>query len=104
MSTTLSTTFTRDNYCSLPTTDVEIITDKTVHCEHCAGEIIYDPAKGVFGGYKHRKDPAEDHRASPIPRCHYCGGEGTVTHHQHAWHDSADCSRCGGSYGFAIGD
>jgi len=105
MATTLATEFRRGNYCTLPTIDVEIITDKTVHCLKCGSVLINDDPNSIFSKWRHQ-DPAldDDHRADRMARCHYCGGEGTTTHGMHAWHDSSDCSRCGGSYGFPLGD
>lgn len=104
MATTLSTDFHRSNYSSLPTIDVDIIDEDTIHCRHCGGELVNAAARGHFADYQHRRSAAYDHRAEVNPRCYYCRAEGTVTHTQHAWHDSTDCSRCGGSVGYAIGD
>lgn len=104
MGTTMSTKFHIGNYCSAPTIDVEIITDETIHCE-CGGELVdANHSSYRLPDYQHRVTGDYDHRPTRKPRCHYCGAEDTLTHRQHAWHDSADCSRCGGSYGFALGD
>ena len=105
MATTLSTQFHQGNYCSTPTIDVEIVQDQTLHCDKCEGVLMHTgerwPAQEI--GHE-RAELDQDHRPSVKPRCHYCRAEGTLTHRTHPWHDSADCSRCGGSYGFALGD
>ena len=105
MATTLSTSFERRNYSTLPSIDVEIIEDTTVHCEHCNGELVNaNHSSHPTPDWQHRVSAAYDHRAKRIARCSYCGAEGTVTQHSHAWYDSVDCSRCGGSVGFPLGD
>lgn len=105
MATTLSTPFHRGNYCSLPTIDVEILEHTTLHCQTCSGELVNaNHSSASFPDWQHALSAAYDHRAQPKARCYYCGAEDTVTHTQHAWHDSSDCSRCGGSLGFALGD
>ena len=104
MATTLSTKFHIGNYSSAPTIDVEIDEDPATHCETCSGELAYehpgrlDPWTHVDG------EPTDGHRGVPARRCVYCRHEGTTTTTQHAWHDSTDCSDCGGSHGYAIGD
>lgn len=103
MATTLGAAFKPGNYCNAPTIDVEILDDTGYHCAHCAQKVIRQEHS-----YSWRHDDpaavADDHTPEVLPRCHYCRAEGTLTANFHAWHTSMDCSRCGGSYGIALGD
>lgn len=104
MASTLETDFHIGNYCSGPTIDVEIVTDTNTHCRHCGGVLLNAAHPTQFADWQHAIAGDYDHRASPEPRCHYCRAEATTTDNVHPWHTSTDCSRCGGSYGFPLGD
>lgn len=108
MTTTLSTQFKRGNYCTLPTIDVEIIpsSDRTPHCATCGGDLVDTNAGDVWAWpeYTHAVEPDVKHYISRRATCQYCGSDEHTTSHQRSWSDELDCSRCGGTTGFAIGD
>lgn len=96
----------RGNYCTLPTVDVEILTDASV-CEKCGTEVVYDPKAGTYSGkWVHAQPATEDHFVAPRTRCSYCGTQdpSEVTYVQAAYSDEVRCTRCGGVNGFGIGD
>lgn len=111
MTTTLSTKFANANanycYSSPPTIDVEIVDDTTAHCQkpYCNEVVVNDATAYALPQWRHVNPLLDnDHRAYPAPRCFYCRAENTVTTSMQSWHDSTDCSRCGGSHGYPIGD
>lgn len=87
------------SYSSLPTKDVEILAGES-HCRTCGEVVEPDPDRFVW---RHGSGQ-EDHPADPRPKCRYCNNDQGIIHRQGAWHDEWECPRCGGIYGFAIGD
>lgn len=103
--TTLTTEYKVTNYSTPPTTDVVIQDhDRSRICAECGG-LIALVSSTLGGEFAHLGSEDLGHRATPVARCYYCGADGTVTFdHTHSYHDSADCSRCGGSLGYPLGD
>lgn len=93
----------RANYSDRPTVDVEILPDVR-HCDKCDALLKYEPGRYGMGKWLHVVEPAEEHYIRPKTRCKFCNSEEHATYHQFAWHDSVDCTRCGGRDGYAIGD
>lgn len=107
----------RENYCTLPTIDVEIIDPASL----CGAKHLVD---GVFtpcfkpivdtGETTTWGDPAYGHAdgsnageyVAHSTRCSYCGTNdpSLVKYRQHAWYDAVECERCGGVSGYGIGD
>lgn len=106
MTTTLSTEFKRLNYCTLPTIDVEVLTEQPNHCGTCGGEAVNLNAGQGYGlpNWVHTDPEAEQHYISPRPTCTYCGSDEGTTYRQHSWYDAIECTRCGGENGWPIGD
>lgn len=106
MTSTLEKTYKRMNYCTPPKVDVPIIENPELHCTTCSAAIERTEKKNPASlgpAWKHVGGVGDEHYASPKSICRYCGGE-TITRNSQAWHDAFDCSRCGGSYGFPLGD
>jgi hypothetical protein len=105
MATTLATYAGKRvaNYSHAPSLDVEILPD--VH--HCAekdcGRVVTYVREGWSGGFRH-EDGSTGHYVRPAPSCTYCHAEEGVIVKDYAWHTATECSRCGGSNGFALGD
>lgn len=95
---------TRPNYCTLPTIDVEILPDEH-RCNGCGSLITRDPNAGYFGTWVHADTTLDDgHHVTPRTRCSYCHSNDDATFSQQSWHDQIHCTRCGGTWGFPIGD
>lgn len=106
----------RGNYCTLPSIDVPIVKlpslcayrgyGETRSDTPCGKELVWDKA-GSYGMGKHvHADGSTDHSAQSHGVCRYCGANGfdEISHHQRAYSDETECSRCGGINGYGIGD
>lgn len=95
------------NYCTLPTIDVEIV-NPDAYCRVCNGAMVYVPNPPLSGRYEHvtEPEPGTCRFGTPASRCHYCGTNeaGVAVSHQRAWSNEIDCARCGGRWGYGIGD
>lgn len=92
------------NYCSLPTIDVPVIEEPKRECAKCRAEVRWDERSYR---HVHVDISVPDHGyISVLPTCHYCGTNDPayVSLKQYPWHDATECTRCGGSTGYAIGD
>lgn len=97
----------RGNYCTLPTIDVEII-QPAAYCRKCGGAMVWNPKAQHGGRWEHETPPEPGGCTSgeAATRCQYCGTNeaGVVVYHQRPYSDEIDCSRCGGVWGYGIGD
>jgi len=94
------------NYSQNPTINVEILTDETRHCSTCGEPALRTNPENLYGlpEYAHVEPTLESHRITLRAVCAYCGSDEHIVARQHAWYDAAECSRCGGVTGWAIGD
>jgi hypothetical protein len=95
------------NYSTNPTQDVLVLTkdDAPDVCATCDARVVLQAAQGGLGRWVHANPAVPNHTFMQAKsRCRFCYAVGTVTNTQHAWHNAADCSRCGGCDGYGIGD
>lgn len=92
----------RGNYCTLPTRDVEILTDPD-RCNECGKTLVYTGTPGNFDPWTH-EDGSPGRNIAPVQRCYYCRGTDSLSHVAGSWHDGVNCARCGGERGYPIGD
>lgn len=95
----------RDNYCTLPTEDVEILPE-TRHCKDC-GAVVAWQKDGYWGRWVHADEAAADHGyVSARSWCIYCNEDdpALVQFSFQSYSDETSCKRCGGVNGRAIGD
>lgn len=92
----------RQNYCTLPTIDVEILTEPPA-CSDCGKPLIHTGKPGDFHPWQH-EDGSPGRNLAPVQSCTYCGSTEHLTRVTGAWHDGTHCGRCGGERGYPIGD
>lgn len=90
------------NYGSLPSLDVEILVDEPRFTVE--GVPVTGVPHDTWGFTWVTADGKQVYNTNP--KCGYCGATTPefVSHHQHAYYDSVECSRCEGRAGWSIGD
>ena len=84
------------------------VTAQTLEDARKDAKTTFEKWKGhPTGGGNYSSIPTKD--VEVLPRepgsCLFCGADKSyLTHRQEAWSDQTECSRCGGSSGYAIGD